>query len=112
MREVKLVALIVGIVLIAGVGLYDYEAIYKPAHSLAVDFTATQQCYGICSVTFTPYVSGGDPPYTYYWTFGDGYSSAQQGPTHNYPAQVTVTVTLSVSSGILGGTTSKTFVFG
>jgi len=99
-------------VVAVGFGLYDYEVILKPAYSLAVDFTASQQCSVVCYVTFTPYVSGGNQPYSYYWTFGDGYSSAQERPTHTYPSQVTVTVTLSVSSGNLGGTRSKTLVFG
>jgi PKD repeat protein len=113
MHQRRFLVIITMAALTVGFGLYDYEAIYKPAHSLAVDFTANKQCFfGLCNVTFTPYVSGGNQPYSYYWTFGDGYSSAQQSPTHTYPSQVTVTVTLSVASGNLGGTASKAFVFG
>ena len=36
------------------------------------------------TVHFTGTASGGTPPYTYAWTFGDGAQSADQNPSHTY----------------------------
>jgi outer membrane protein assembly factor BamB/PKD repeat protein len=36
------------------------------------------------SVDFTADVSGGVPPYSYHWSFGDGAESTEQNPTHVY----------------------------
>lgn len=78
-----------------------------------------QTCYTSCSITvsaqsstttttvgtsvsFSVTASGGTPPYTYAWVFGDGGTSNLQDPTHSYTAtspsngynvQVTVTDT-------------------
>ncbi len=38
------------------------------------------------TVHFTGTASGGTPPYTYSWTFGDGAQSADQSPSHTYTA--------------------------
>jgi hypothetical protein len=38
--------------------------------------------------------TGGAPPYTYYWDFGDGNYSMHQNPTHNYNIHGNYTVTL------------------
>ncbi len=35
-------------------------------------------------ITFAGSASGGTPPYSYNWSFGDGGSSIQQNPTHTY----------------------------
>src|SRR3989442_2506701 len=49
------------------------------------------------SVNFTASVTGGTPPYTYRWDFGDGGQSAAPNPTHAYAPtgayRVSVTVT-------------------
>lgn len=37
------------------------------------------------TVAFIGTASGGRTPYTYRWTFGDGYSSTDQNPYHTYP---------------------------
>jgi len=49
------------------------------------------------NVSFTGSVSGGSPPYTYRWTFGDGDSSAQKDPSHTYsqPSYYTATFTVT-----------------
>ncbi len=36
------------------------------------------------TVAFTGSATGGQPPYTYRWDFGDGTSSAEQNPSHTY----------------------------
>src|SRR4030066_205574 len=49
------------------------------------------------TVRFNGSASGGCPPYTYSWDFGDGGSSSEQSPSHtyekagNYTAKLTVT---------------------
>lgn len=38
----------------------------------------------LLNVNFIPVVIGGTPPFTYAWNFGDGGTSNQQAPQHNY----------------------------
>lgn len=49
----------------------------------------------------TPFVDGttGTPPFTYYWTFGDGGTSTQANPTHVYNAYGSYPVKLTVTDG-------------
>ena len=49
------------------------------------------------TVQFYGSVSGGVEPYTWYWDFGDGYTSTLQNPLHTYQAQGFYTVTLTVT---------------
>jgi len=72
---------------------------------LAVDASATWSCEGNVppiEVTFTSVVTGGTPPYTYLWDFGDGQTSDEANPVHTYqglgPYVVTLTVTDSVGA--------------
>lgn len=39
---------------------------------------------GPLSVTFHAAVVGGNPPYTYFWVFGDGQNSTDPAPSHTY----------------------------
>ncbi|HEY6238511.1 MAG TPA: PKD domain-containing protein, partial [Thermoplasmata archaeon] len=48
-------------------------------------------------VTFSALASGGTPPYSYAWSFGDYSTSVEASPTHDYPASGTFTVTCNVS---------------
>ncbi|MFZ0830118.1 MAG: PKD domain-containing protein [Thermoplasmata archaeon] len=48
-------------------------------------------------VDFTSDVSGGTPPYTYAWTFGDGGTSTLAAPTYGYPSAGMFTATLVVT---------------
>jgi len=58
------------------------------------------------TVTFTGSGTGGQPPYTYLWNFGDGTTSADQNPVHTFTAPGTYNVALYVtdSQGHKGGT--------
>ncbi|MCI4336240.1 MAG: PKD domain-containing protein [Thermoplasmata archaeon] len=73
-------------------------------------------------VAFTGTVAGGNAPYTYDWTFGDGATSSQADPSHTYSqsgsftpeltvkgaAGVTATTSINiVTSGTSSGTTGK-----
>lgn len=49
------------------------------------------------SVSFIPNVSGGVPPYSFAWTFGDGGVSSESAPTHLYTTTGLFTVTLTVT---------------
>ncbi len=48
-------------------------------------------------VNFTGSASGGTPPYSYSWDFGDGASSSSQNPAHTYAAAGTYPVSLTVT---------------
>src|SRR5262249_7076730 len=48
------------------------------------------------AVTFSGSVSGGNPPYTYLWNFGDGASATTLSATHTYSSAGTYSVTLQV----------------
>jgi len=54
------------------------------------------------TISFTGSATGGQSPYTWYWTFGDGATSTLQNPTHNYwtPGYYPVTLTVTDSLGI------------
>ena len=101
-RDSNLPIAAVGALLMAGlVGLF-----LIPNVSAAVTVTAcnasTYSPWAGFSVSFTSTVSGGTPPYTYYWDFGDGGSSIQANPSHTYVTygdfNIRLTVTDSTSS--------------
>ncbi len=48
------------------------------------------------TVSFGGSASGGTPPYSYNWAFGDGQSSTQQSPSHIYQNAGTYTAVLTV----------------
>ena len=48
-------------------------------------------------VQFTGSASGGYPPYSYYWDFGDDETSEEQNPTHEYTSAGNYTVILTVT---------------
>lgn len=48
-------------------------------------------------IQFTGFATGGVPPYTWYWDFGDGEESIEQNPTHAYTEAGVYNVTLTVT---------------
>src|SRR6266700_2936676 len=48
------------------------------------------------TVSFTGSVSGGTPPYSYSWSFGDGSTGMGSSPQHTYSSTGTLTVALTV----------------
>lgn len=66
------------------------------------------------NVSFTGSGSGGNPGYTYNWTFGDGGSSVLQNPYHVYMAAGTYTALLKVKdlNGDTAGASSQITVSG
>lgn len=51
------------------------------------------------AVSFTGNASGGQPPYGYSWTFGDGSTSSSQNPSHTYNTAGSYTAQLTVRDG-------------
>jgi len=58
------------------------------------------------TVNFTGTATGGAPPYSYNWTFGDGHSSKDQNPSHTYSTIGTFTATLTVTDSKSSSATS------
>lgn len=104
----------------SGIGLYSVtltvgnsggtRSLLKPnyisvASPSVVDFAGTPTSGSApLTVAFTDESSGS--PTAWSWAFGDGATSTQQNPTHQYASAETYTVSLTVTNG--GGTSSLT----
>ena len=62
------------------------------------------------TVTFTTTVTGGTPPYSYHWDFGDGGQSNATNPTHTFPTNGTYAVSVTVTDA-RGQVVTRTFEF-
>jgi PKD repeat protein len=63
------------------------------------------------NVAFTGTATGGSPPYSYSWNFGDGSAaSSQQSPSHTYSTAGTYTATLTVTDSAAKTATSSVTV--
>jgi PKD repeat protein len=63
------------------------------------------------NVSFTGSATGGKPPYTYSWNFGDGSAtSTLQNPSHTYSSAGNYTATLTVTDGAAPATTATSSV--
>ena len=68
------------------------------------NFSVNSVCLNTPAVFSDLSTSGGDPITSYNWSFGDGFSSTQQSPTHLYTAFGTYTVRQIVSNGFCADT--------
>ena len=59
-------------------------------------------------IQFFGSVSGGVPPYSWFWNFGDGNTSTEQNPIHTYilPNEYTINLTVVDNEGRNGNTTT------
>jgi peptide/nickel transport system substrate-binding protein len=64
--------------------------------------TSTTRGDAPLTITFTPNVTGGTPPYTYQWISSDGFRSTESNPTHTFeePGYYRVTMNMKDSAGI------------
>lgn len=63
-----------------------------------------------CEVLFVGTATGGTPPYSYFWDFGDGNTATGPNPTHQYPNNSTWTPCLTVVDAAGCDTTYCDFV--
>ncbi len=107
-----------GAVATATVGVAWFPHSCPPPGPPPLAVRVTDTVVGYCdqavwnNVTFFANVSGGTPPYTYAWDFGDGSPvSSLPAPTHSYasPGNYTANVTVEAANGSTG-TGSVTFI--
>ena len=76
--------------------------------ALDVNFTASNKTVKVGQdVYFDPRIAGGISPYSYKWDFGDGNTSTDTAPTHDYKSVGSYTVSLEVTDD-RGNTDTKT----
>jgi outer membrane protein assembly factor BamB len=75
--------------------------------SLKVEANGPYNGYAFVPLQFTGTIEGGILPYTYHWDFGDGQTSDQKNPTHNYTLARNYTATFTVTDNE-GNTSSDT----
>lgn len=78
-----------------GAKCYKEESILVQGPLIA-NFEFEPSCESAYTLNFISTTSGGNPPYTYLWDFGDGTTSTLQNPTHTYTSTGPYTVTLTV----------------
>lgn len=61
-------------------------------------------------IQFYGSASGGNPPYSWYWDFGDGSTSDLQNPIHQYPSRGRYTATLTATDYDGDTTDDKAYV--
>jgi len=77
------------------IGAYEYVFGSNPL--LATLNASPSSGYAPLAVSFSGSATGGTPPYTYRWSFGDGGSSTVQNPSHTYSSPGSFTATLTVT---------------
>lgn len=89
-----------------GVGFTIQWTCISPNSPPVADFTAdaTQTCTG--AVQFTDLSTGGATSWS--WNFGDGFTSTQQNPFHQYNSNGTFTVALTATNTFGSNTKTKT----
>ncbi|MBN2571453.1 MAG: endonuclease [Ignavibacteriales bacterium] len=79
----------------------DFIKVTSPAELVADFISDLDSGAKPLTVNFTDQTSGGTTPYTYHWDFGDGKSSTDQNPLHQYDSVGAFTVTLIVTDNEL-----------
>jgi len=89
---------------------WDDLSLQPPVPPLSCDAGGPYSSDTATPVQFTGTATGGTPPYTWAWQFGDGATSTDQNPTHTYTApgtyQVHLTVTDSAQATATDGATA------
>jgi PKD repeat protein len=92
------------------IGAYEYVLGSPPAATISASPTSGQ---APLAVNFTGSATGGAPPYSYSWAFGDGGTSTIQNPFHTYTASGNFTVNLTLTdSTSANASTSVTIAVG
>jgi len=87
-----------GTIYIAGQFNSDYTYLYALGRGeLRADANGPYSGFVGDKIQFTGTVYGGILPYTYHWDFGDGQTSNEQNPSHNYSAVGNFTATFTVT---------------
>lgn len=77
---------------------FDFSAAQPAPSPLSASSSVSKASGNIpLSLDFTGSATGGTPPYTYYWDFGDGSTSSSQNPFHIYSTAGTYNVSLTVT---------------
>jgi|GEM_PF-2323668 len=87
-----------------------YAQVYPP---LEADANGPYKGIVYNPIQFVGNATGGSPPYTWFWDFGDGCNSTEQNPTHTYasPGNYTVTLTVTDSRGVTANDTTYAQVY-
>ncbi|MBT8271890.1 MAG: PKD domain-containing protein, partial [Bacteroidia bacterium] len=78
---------------------YTEDEIFVDAPLIA-NFSFFPSCLSAFTLEFFAGATGGEPPYTFLWDFGDGTTSTLENPIHSYTSTGPYTVTLTVFDAI------------
>ena len=91
-----------------GFNISVQETWVNVTQSISVDFNTTPQIASQYGMKVQFYENSTQPTQTYNWTFGDGYTSTLQNPTHIYSVAGKYLVNLSVTNSSVAYNVNKT----